>query len=153
MFLQGIKKMSSSKSGLVGKYGMVKLELKDDTSIQRKMFEIRGTMQEMCNFYEALKDHIETAVNADIREHGFQNRDGVDIGWTEDDLEDWRKEPNEIAAFDKAKRQAEREGLMRFVAVETRHFFPGSPRSWVAALNGAIEATGIQVEPEALVVA
>ncbi|MCF7960761.1 MAG: hypothetical protein K9M08_08455 [Pirellula sp.] len=145
--------MSSKKSSLVGRYEMVKLELVDDTSIEKKVLIVRGTFAEMCGFYEALKDSMETAVNADIREHGYQDRDGVDIGWTEDDLEDWRKEPNEIEAYDKAKRQAEREGLMRFVAVETRHFFPGDPRSWVAALNGAIEATGIQVEPEAMVVA
>jgi len=132
---------------------MVKLEFVDDTSIERKMLIVRGTIEEMCDFYEALKDSMETAVNADIREHGFQDRDGVDIGWQESDLADWRKEPNEIKAYSKAKRQAEREGLMRFVAVETRYFFPGDPRSWVAALNGAIEATGIQVEPEAMVVA
>jgi len=145
--------MSSKKSSLVGRYEMVKLELVNDTSIERKVFIVRGTFAEMCAFYESLKDCMETAVNADVREHGFQDRDGVDIGWTEDDMEDWRKEPNEIKAYSKAKRQAEREGLMRFVAYETRYFFPNDPRSWLAALNGAIDATGIQVEPEALVVA
>ena len=70
----------------------------------------------------------------------------------DDDLEDWRSEPGEIAAYAKAKAQGIREGLMRFAAEESRFTFEGDSRSWVAALEAAIVATGIELESEAFVV-
>ena len=41
---------------------------------------------------------------------------------------------------------------MRFAAEEARFTYEGDPWSWVSALQAAIVATGIEVEPQALVV-
>ena len=144
--------MVKSKSGLVGRYEMVRLEYVNDTFQDKRMFIVQGSMEQMCQFYEALKDAMETAVNADSKKFGYSDVNDVHYDYTDDELDNWRTEPNEIAAYEKAKAQGLREGLMRFVAYESRFTFEGDPRSWVSALESAIASTGIAVEPEALVV-
>ena len=145
--------MGKARSGLVGRYEMVRLEYVNNTSRDKRMFIVKGSMEEMCFFYEALKDSMENAVNRDLKEHGITDVDGVHHCPCPDaDLENWRQEPHELAAYAKAKAQGIREGLMRFAAEESRFSYEGNPRSWVAALEAAIVATGIELEPEALVV-
>ena len=138
---------------LTGRYEMVRLEYVNDTFRDKRMLIINGSMEQMCAFYEALKDSMETAVNRDLKEHGITDLAGVHhCPCPDDDLEDWRSEPGEIAAYAKAKAQGIREGLMRFAAEESRFTFEGDSRSWVAALEAAIVATGIELESEAFVV-
>lgn len=145
--------MSKAKSVLVGRYEMVTLEYVDNTSRDKRMFIVKGTMEEMCSFYESVKDSMQDAVNNDLIQHGITDVAGVHhCPCPDDDLEDWRTEPGEIAAYAKAKAQGEREGFMRFVAEETRFVFDDSPRSWLSALESAIVATGIAVEQEPMVV-
>ncbi len=103
--------------------------------------------------YEALKDAMQDAVNAGLKEHGITDVAGVHhCPCPDDDLMDWRKEPNEIKAYAKSKKDAERDGCLRFVGEESRFTFDGDPWSWVAALEAAIASSGIEVEPEAVVV-
>ena len=145
--------MGKSKSGLVGRYEKVRLEYVNDTFKDKRMFIIQGTMEQMCSFYESLKDAMETAVNAESKKDGYDDATGEHhYEYTDEELDNWRTEPNETAAYSKAKAQGEREGVMRFVAYESRFVPDDSPRSWVKALEAAILATGIEVEPEALVV-
>ncbi len=143
--------MSKSKSVLVGRYEIVPLEFKDGTSRNKRIFVIQGAMEQMCEFFEAVKDSLENAVNKDVRENGFQDANGADIGHEPADLMDWRTYPKEIDAYATAKADAQRDGLMRFAAEESRFTYDNDPWSWVAALNAAIAATGIEAEPEAMV--
>ena len=153
MFLKGFYEMVKSKRGLVGRYEMVRLENVDDTFKDKRMFIIQGTMEQMCSFYEALKDAMQDAMNKERKEFGITDVAGVHhCPCPDDDLEDWRSEPGEITAYAKAKAQGEREGLMRFAAEESRFTFEGDPYSWVTALESAIASTGIAVEPVSLVV-
>ena len=145
--------MVKSKSGLVGRYEMVRLEYVNDTFRDKRVFVVTGTMAQMCQFYESLKDSMETAVNADSKKFGYSDATGEHhYEYTDEELDNWRTEPNEIAAYEKAKAQGKREGLMRFVAYESRFVPDDSPRSWVRALEAAIASSGIEVEPVALVV-
>ncbi len=138
------------KSKLVGKFESIRLECVDDTFRDKRMFLVQGTLEEMCSFYESVKDALENAVNASTKKHGFEDSNGVNIGYEADDLMDWRTYPKEIAAYDRAKENAKRDCCMRFVAEETRFVPDDSPRSWVKALEAAIASTGIEVEPEAV---
>ena len=140
------------KLNLVGRYEMITLERKDGTSIDKRTLVVQGPFDEMCAFYEAAKDALENAVNADVRERGFQDENGVNIGFEPDDLMDWRTYPRDIDAYVKAKADAHQDGFMRFAAEESRFTYDGDPWSWVAALNAAIQSTKIEVEPESLVV-
>ena len=142
--------MIISSSGLVGKYELVSLERANNTIRDVQMFIIRGTMERMCEFYEALKDSMQNAVNDDIRKHGYTNSEDVNIGYENDDLMDWRTDPREIAAYERAMRDAKKESLMRFLAEEMRFTYQGDTTSWVAALESAILATEIVVESEPL---
>ena len=145
--------MVKSKSGLVGRYEMVRLEYVNDTFQDKRMLIVQGTLEEMCSFYESLKDSMETAVNAASKKDGYSDASGEHhFEYTDEELDNWRTEPNEISAYEKAKAQGIREGLMRFAAEESRFSYEGDPRSWVAALESAIVATGLELEPEEVVV-
>ena len=145
--------MVKAKSGLVGCYELLRLVCVNGTFREKRVLIINGTMEQMCAFYEALKDAMEAAVNADSKKFGYSDATGENhFEYKDEELDKWRQEPNEIAAYEKAKTDAEREGLMRFAAEESRFSPPGDPRSWVSALNAAIDATGIEVQPEALAV-
>ena len=145
--------MVKAKSGLVGHYEMVRLEYVNDTFRDKRMLIINGSMEQMCAFYESLKDSMESSVNAESKKFGYSDATGEHhFEYTDDEFDNWRTEPSEIAAYTKAKKDAEREGLMRFAAEESRFSPPGDARSWVRALEAAIVATGIEVEPEALLV-
>ena len=140
------------KSNLVGRYELIILERKDGTTVDKRTLVVRGSFEEMCSFYESLKDSMESSINEDIRNRGFTDSAWVNIGYEADDLMNWRTDRKEIAAYDRAKDGATRDGFMRFAAEESRFTYEGDPWSWVEALNTAIAVTGIELEPEALVV-
>ena len=145
--------MVKAKSGLVGHYEMVRLTYVNDTFVDRRMLIVEGTMARMCEFYESLKDAMEASVNADSKKFGYSDATGEHhYEYTDEELDNWRTEPNEIAAYEKAKKDGLREGVMRFMAEETRFVFDDSPRSWVKALEAAIVSSGIEVEKEPLAV-
>ena len=144
--------MNKSKSGFVGRYEMVTLEYEVGASQDKRTFVVTGSFDEMCSFYEALKDALENAVNADTKEHGFQDVDGVNIGYEADDLMDWRTDTKEVKAYAKAKADAQRDGYMRFAAEESRFTYENDPWSWRDALESAIKSTGIEVQLEPVVV-
>lgn len=144
--------MSSRKSGLSGRYELIPLELKDGTNVGKRTLVVQGAFETMCSFYVALKDAMESSINADIRQNGFTDHDGVNVGYEADDLMNWRTDPKELAAYDLAKASAKRDGFLRFAAEESRFSYPRDPWSWVAALESAIQSTGIAMESEALVV-
>ena len=126
-FKKGFGKMVKAKSGLVGSYEIVRLEYLDDTCRDRRMLIINGSMEQMCEFYEALKDAMENAVNADSKKFGYSDATGEHhFEYKDEELDDWRTEPNEIAAYEKAKKDGLREGLMRFAAEESRFSPPAT---------------------------
>ena len=144
--------MVKSKSGLVGRFELVRLEYVNDTSRDKRTFVVTGQFEQLCSFYESVKDALENAVNASTKKHGFEDSNGVNIGYEADDLMDWRTYPKEVAAYEKAKQDAKRDGCMRFASEESRFTFEGDPWSWVAALESAIKSSGIEVELAAVVV-
>lgn len=140
------------KSNLSGKYEVITLERKDGSSVGKRTLVVQGQFEDMCVFYEALKDAMESSVNADVREKGFTNSAGANIGYEESDLMNWRTDRKEIAAYDRAKASAKRYGYLRFAAEESRFTYDGDPYSWLSSLNAEIAATGIEVESEPLAV-
>lgn len=138
------------KSSFVGRYEMVTLEGVDGSKRERRMLVVQGSYEEMCRFYEAVKDSMENAVNASTMKDGFMDKNDLPVAATEDDMLNWRTDPMEVAAYEKAKASAKHEGLLRFAATESRFSYEGDPWSWVTAVESAIKATGIAVEPEAL---
>ena len=69
-FKKGFGKMVKAKSGLVGCYELLRLECVNGTFREKRVLIINGTMEQMCAFYEALKDAMEAAVNADSKKFG-----------------------------------------------------------------------------------